>query len=337
MNYRDITDLNGDTRLFAQELPIDVDLVVGIPRSGLLVANYLSLYLDVPMTDVDGLCNGTVFDTGNRFPEDFSFEQLDSVIVVDDSVLSGNQMTETRSRLDAHEIPFDISYAAVYVSSWGHRYVDYWGEVVPVPRVFEWNLLHHSLLKNFCVDIDGVLCRNPTPEENDDGENYRQFLSEVEPNIVPNQPIGWLVTSRLEQYRPETEAWLDRHGIEYDRLVMLDLPDQEARQELGQYAQYKAEVYDETGADLFIESEPEQAVEISELTNKPVFCYDTYEMIQPGGVGRAYQKSASILSKFSADPVGFTGFLGKRFLYRCHHLIGNNALVSSRSGRSDQE
>ena len=37
------------------DLPRDVDIVAGIPRSGLLVANLLALHLNVPMTDIAGL------------------------------------------------------------------------------------------------------------------------------------------------------------------------------------------------------------------------------------------------------------------------------------------
>lgn len=321
MNYKSIEDLQTDSRRFAEDASTDIDLVVGIPRSGLLVANILCLYLDVPMTDVDGLCEGRVFDTGNRFDGDVSFDALDTVLVVDDSVLSGSQMTETKERLGHHDFPFDIEYGALYISSWGHKYLDYWTEVVPLPRVFEWNLLHHSQLGDFCVDIDGVLCRDPTPEENDDGENYREFLSEVEPKIVPNGTIGWLVTCRLEKYRAETEAWLDAHGIRYENLVMMDYPDKQTRQKEGNHGQYKAEVYDSTSADLFIESDPEQAAEICQQTNRPVFCYDTQEMLQPGFLGKTHTKSVEGVSKLRKNPFLFLTTLGKRLLYRCYHLL----------------
>lgn len=317
MNYRSVDDLQTDTRRFAEELSADVDLVVGIPRSGLLVSNLLCLYLDVPMTDVDGLCEGRVFDTGRRFEDGLSFDELDRVLVVDDSVLTGNQMTETREHLDERDFPFDLSYAALYISSWGHKYVDHWQDLVPVPRVFEWNVLHHPKLENFCVDIDGVLCRDPTPEENDDGENYREFVSGVEPNIVPSQRIGWLVTCRLEKYREETEAWLDAHGVEYDNLVMMDYPDKQTRQERGNHGQYKAEVYQSSGADLFIESNPDQAAEICQRTNKPVFCYDSQEMLQPSFIGKTVEGAA----KIRENPLTFPTSLGQRLLYRCYHLL----------------
>lgn len=324
MHYKDVEDLNTDTYRLAQELSREFDLVVGIPRSGLLAANLLCLYLDVPMTDVDGLCERRIFDTGERTEDHATFDGLDSVLVLDDSVLSGSQMTETQDRLAEYEFPFDLEYAAIYVSPTGHKYVDHWSAVVPRPRVFEWNLLHHPVLKTACVDIDGVLCRDPTPEENDDGERYREFLTTVEPNVVPNQPIDCLVTCRLEQYRPETEAWLDEHGVEYNRLVMMDLPDKGTRQKLGNHAQYKATVYDETDTALFIESDPQQAAEICQLTAQPVVCYETKELVRPGRVKRAYRTNAEHLAKLREDPIGASTagmVVGKRLLYRVYHGV----------------
>lgn len=321
MNYKSVADLNEATHLFARELPIDVDLIVGIPRSGLLAANILCLHLDVPMTDVDRFCEGKLMDTGARHDQDRSIRDIDSVLVLDDSVKSGSQMTETQNRLDQLDLPFDISYGAIFVSPEGHQYVDYWGEAVPSPRVFEWNLMHHPVLQYSCVDIDGVLCRDPTPEENDDGERYREFLSDVPPNIVPNQQIGHLVTSRLEQYRPETEAWLEKHGIRYDTLTMMDLPSKEARQERGNHARYKAEVYESTDAPLFIESDPRQAAAITQRTGKPVFCYETKEMLQPGRVKQTYRTVERAAKKFKTDPLAFPSVAGRYLFFRCYHRL----------------
>ncbi|WP_435074288.1 orotate phosphoribosyltransferase [Halorubrum sp. HHNYT27] len=321
MQYRSVADLNEAARRFVQDHSLDVDLVVGIPRSGLLAANMLCLYLDVPMTDVDRFCEGRLMDTGARDDANRSFGDIDSVLVVDDSVKSGRQMTETRNRLDELDLPFDISYGAIYISPQGHDYVDYWGEVVSAPRVFEWNLIHHPVLQYSCVDIDGVLCRDPTPEENDDGERYRAFLSDVEPNVVPNQQIGHLVTSRLETYRPETERWLDEHGIRYDTLTMMDLPSKQARQERGNHARHKANAYESTDAPLFIESDPRQAAAITERTGKPVFCYETKEMIQPGRAKRTARTVERAVSKLKANPAAFPATAGRYVFYRCYHRL----------------
>lgn len=183
--------------------------------------------------------------------------------------------------------------------------MNYWEEVVPKPRVFKWNLMRQSMLKNSCIDIDGVLCSDPTREENDDGENYRGFLTGIESHIVPSKKIGWLVTCRLEKYQNLTEAWLDKHRTEYDNLVMMDLPSKEVRQSLGNHVQYKAKVYKLTDADLFIESSPGQAAEISECTRKPVYCYESNQMIQPGALDRMYNKGTSAYPVSLKDPSRF--------------------------------
>ncbi len=330
MNYKTVADLNADAHRLAKSLPQDIDLVAGIPRSGLLAANLLCLHLDVPMVDIDGLCDGRLFDTGSRFEPRDSLDEFDSVFVVDDSVLTGGQMTETRSRLAEHDFPFDISFGAVYISSEGHRHVDYWSEVVPSPRIFEWNILHHTKLTDFCVDIDGVLCRDPTPDENDDGHNYREFLRTVKPAVVPRQRIGWLVTSRLEKYRPETEKWLAENGIEYDELVMMDLPDMETRREQGNYGQYKADVYDSTDADLFIESDPRQAADICRRTNRSVFCYDTNEMLNPSIAGRSRRSITEGVSSLKQEPVIFPARAAYRLSSRCYHWILRSRKSKSR-------
>lgn len=320
MNYRSVSELNADVRQLARELSGRVDLVVGVPRSGLLAANLLCLHLDVSMTDVDGLCEGRLLQTGHRYDGVASIDDCERVLVLDDSVTTGRQMTETKRRLSEHDFPFDLEYGAVYVSSKGHRYVDHWVEVVRNPRVFEWNLMHHPRLELCCVDIDGILCRDPTEAENDDGERYREFLTTVEPQVIPTETVGWLVTCRLEKYREETEAWLDEHGVDYENLVMMDLPSKAERQRRGSHAEYKASVYEATDASLFIESSHRQAVKISKLSRRPVFCYDTNEMITPGRAARTYQKSTSYVSRLRENPVGFSLKAGKYAVSQGYNL-----------------
>ena len=305
MNYRSVADLGASARQLAQSLPGDIDLVVGIPRSGLLAANLLCLHLDRPMTDVDGLCEGRLLQTGHRYDGVSSFDDIDRVLVLDDSVKSGTQMTETKARLAEENFSFDLEYAAIYISKRGHNFVDYWAEVVDSPRVFEWNLMHHPMLKHACIDIDGVLCRDPTADENDDGPKYREFITSVEPQIVPTERVGWLVTNRLEKYRPETEQWLAEHGIEYEHLVMSGASSIEERKRRAEHAKFKADVYRETGANLFIESDPHQAADISTQAKKPVFCYESNEMFRPGVLAETYTKSNRYLSQLASDPVTF--------------------------------
>lgn len=243
----------------------------------------MALYLDLPLTDVQGLYEGRILYAGRRHSKNVrDLSMVNKVLVVDDSVYSGAQMREVRQKLIDTQIRGQVYYGAVYITPYGSKYVDFWYEIVDIPRVFEWNVMHHSILINSCVDIDGVLCRDPSPQENDDGKKYIQFLSNVKPLIIPSKTIGWLVTCRLEKYREHTEAWLKKHGIEYQHLVMMDLLNKAARVASKNHASFKARSYEAINAEFFIESSKGQAEEIANLAGKPVLCTETGELIKPG-------------------------------------------------------
>ena len=306
MNYRSIADLNDDIKRWAPTLP-PFDLVVGVPRSGLLAGSILALHLNVPLTDLDGFLESRAFATGERFEGDLG-AQPERVLVLDDSVLTGSAMTEAHDRVAEASLPegVDVVFGAVYVSPEGRDFVDTYADTIRFPRVFEWNLMHHpGFVPKSCFDLDGVLCRDPTPKENDDGPRYREFLSTVEPLVVPSKPIGWIVTARLEKYRAETEAWLDDHGIEYGELIMLDLPSKEIRQRLGNHAEFKAEVYSDLDAVLFVESDHGQAMEIARLTDRPVYSVEHNQVIRQDRLTVFRRESQHHLRRFRANPLGF--------------------------------
>jgi orotate phosphoribosyltransferase len=286
MNYRSVADLDDQIVNWLGSLPRGLEVIVGIPRSGMLVANLLSLHLNLPMTDVEGLLQGRMIQTGGRIKRDdlqSILAQKRRVLVVDDSVLSGDQMNLVKAQIRDAGLPHEILYAAPYVVSGKQKVVDFFIEVLPAPRCFEWNLMHHKLfLENACMDIDGVLCCDPLEEENDDGPLYERFVGDAAPLYLPSHPVANLVTCRLEKYRPLTQDWLARHGVAYKNLIMMDYPDMSARRAAARYSQFKADAYLSTKSWLFIESSLPQALEICKLTGKHVFCMDTREMIAPG-------------------------------------------------------
>ena len=289
IHYRSVADLNNQIIAMSSRLPRDIEVVVGVPRSGLLAGSLLALHLNLPFTDVEGLIEGRVFTSGARLSgqkqENLKLDLLRetrTALVVDDSVYAGNQFRLTRAQLEAAGLPHKLYYAAVFIRPNAEEHVDVFGDYVPTPRMFEWNFMHHKHLALTCMDIDGVLCRDPLKHENDDGHKYNTFLSCADPLYLPTRPVGWLVTCRLEKYRAQTEAWLARHGVQYGELVMMNHPSQEARRAAGNHGEYKAEVYTRTGAQMFIESSIRQAVTIADLTDKPVLCMDTREMVLPG-------------------------------------------------------
>ncbi|WP_346854255.1 phosphoribosyltransferase family protein [uncultured Draconibacterium sp.] len=278
MYYRNIADLNQIILKRLDVLPRDFDLIVGIPRSGMLPANLLALYLNKPYTDIDSFLNGHIYKAGER-GQFFDIKSFKKVLVVDDSIASGSALKKSKERLKVMEKDFDLSYCAIYLVPGKEKMVDYYFEAVPIPRYFQWNVFNHTTLEKACFDIDGVLCVDPTPEQNDDGPIYTDFVLNAPPLYIPGAKIGTIVTSRLEKYRPQTEAWLKKYNIRYNDLVMIDLPNMEARQKLNNHAQHKAKAYLSKPYVLFIESSLSQALEINRITKKPVLCTENFEMI----------------------------------------------------------
>lgn len=278
MNYRSIKDLDHIILKRLDILPKDIDLIVGVPRSGMLPANLLALYLNLPYTDIESFKKGYIYSSGAR-KQYFNSSDYKKILIVDDSIASGAALRKSKSELSTVSKDFELLFCAIYATKEKNDLVDFYFENVETPRYFQWNIMNHSTLDKACFDIDGVLCVDPSEAENDDGPKYINFIKNAKPLYVPKCKLGAIVTSRLEKYRPETEKWLEEHGIKYDKLYMLDLPDKKARQGLNCHGRHKAEAYAHSKYNLFVESDLSQAIEINRITKKPVFCTENFEMI----------------------------------------------------------
>lgn len=307
MNYRSVSNLDKDIIAWLQQLPIDLEVIVGIPRSGLLAANLISLHRNLPLTDVDGLIEGRLFIGGPRgYKDDLNnfLAKRRKVLIVDDSISSGCQIKYVKERLCSANLNHSIYFGAVYIKSKrkNGQDVDYFYSCLSPPRCFGWNVMHCECLINTCVDIDGVLCRDPTEKENDDGERYRYFLENVKPIVIPSKTIGWLVTCRIEKYRALTECWLAKHGIKYNHLIMMNFPDKATRVASQSYSSFKASVYKKSGAELFIESSLAQASEIARLAKSYVLCTESMEMIDMNYSAKLHQRSRQFVLKRILHP-----------------------------------
>jgi uncharacterized HAD superfamily protein/hypoxanthine phosphoribosyltransferase len=284
MNYRSFADLEASIAANLWKIPADTELIVGIPRSGLLPATMLALHLNRPLADLDGWLEGRVLSSGYRLQEEpIAVDEFSKIVVVDDSVRTGREMRRTRKRIEEAGLSAMVTYVAIYVNEERCREVDIYFEVCPAPRVFAWNLMHRPMLAEACVDIDGVLCVDPTEDQNDDGPNYLNFLETAQPLLLPTWEIGSLVTCRLEKYRPQTEKWLLAHGVKYRELIMWKLESKAERVASGGHAAFKASVYRaRPNARFFIESSARQGQEIANLTCRPVICVETQKVCLPG-------------------------------------------------------
>lgn len=282
MNFVDYACMSRDVRTWSTQLPKDIDAIIGVPRSGILPAAMLALYMNKPLGEPYRFKESRELFAGgqrlkNRKSKPWAENDIKKVLVVDDSCLSGYALKKVKDLLNSIE-DVKIEFAAVYPVENQVNALDYYCRIIPSPRVFEWNILHHSILEKSCCDIDGVLCRNPSEEENDDGAGYCQFIETVSPLYLPTVKVNTLVTCRLEKYRTKTITWLEKHGVEFEHLVMMNYSSMEERQQAKKHSEFKADVYLKSLCRLFIESSVEQAKAIYDLTKKPVLCIDEMKM-----------------------------------------------------------
>lgn len=262
-----------------RQLPFDV--VVHVPRSGTIPASLIATYLIKPFCSVDEFCAGIV---PTRKAE---YTSLTRVLLVDDSLRTGAQMAAAVDRIKQSGRATRIETLAVYSTRPVSPPVDkrimdpslYLHEHSDDYYIFPWFMWKTGRLRKAMVDIDGVLCRDCLPAEDDDGAEYAKFLATAEPRFKPYQcQIGTLVTGRLEKYRPQTQDWLQRHGIEYRQIIMGPWKNQQQRREHGA-GRWKAEIYRNSPAPLFIESSAKEAAIIHEVSGKTVWCVDTQEVL----------------------------------------------------------
>ena len=286
MNYRSVRDISDTIRTNLYKIPESIDLIVGIPRSGLFAASLIGLQKNIKFVSLEVfLFNGEIRSGSTRFSRNAHIKfPLDAkhILLVDDSTSSGSSMKSALHEIRGTEYTGQISTCAIYTTKEA-PVVDIWFEVLPHTRIFEWNLMHREFLSQCCVDLDGVLCWDPTEEENDDGNKYLEFIATAKPLLIPSYPVGRIVTSRLDKYRKPTIEWLNKYQINFSRLDMLDLPDAETRRRLNIHAKFKSHIYSNDSAMcLFIESEKNQAVEIARRSGKFALSFSTQELFAPG-------------------------------------------------------
>lgn len=278
INYRSISDLNEALLRNLHKFPHDVDLIVGIPRSGMFPANLLALYLNKPYTDIDSFIEGRIVSCGERSAL-MSSSKSKKIIIIDDSINLGHALKKTKEKLKVLESQYSFIFSAVYGVESSIGLVDVICEVVEYPRVFQWNIFHHpTIIPNSCFDIDGVLCEDPPID--DDGPIYEEYIKNAIPKYLPTVEIDTLVTCRLEKYRKITEEWLSQNNIRYKKLIMLDFKTRQERITWGKHGEYKGNVYKTSSCVLFVESSLKQAIEIAKISDKCVFCTETFEMIE---------------------------------------------------------
>jgi len=262
-------------------MPPETKAIVGVARSGMTPAAIAAKMLHVPLLS---LSQGKqeVVECGNGFRlaggkhKDSPLDEM--VVIVDDTVMTGHSM---QMSIDiAEEIYPHFLTAACFVYPEAQCKPDMFVQELPAPHLLEWNVFNSAFLRCMALDFDGILCENPESWQDDDGDQYKDFIRKAKPKYLPKrESIPLIVTARVEKYRHETMKWLERHGVKVDNLVMHPASST-AERELDCISSFKARNFKKwhelSGWGImdrvFVESEPWQAKEISELSGLSVVC-----------------------------------------------------------------
>lgn len=249
--------------------PTTYDLIIGIPRSGLLVANIVALKLGKPLTTPELFVQNEYWKSKLINKKEYT-----NILLIDDSINSGKQMAESHQLLRSRRKNVNITKAALIVADNSKELVDLYYKIIPQPRIFEWNLLH-AKKGMVASDLDGVICENCPPGVDPDEQLYVKWIKNAKPYLIPSFEIDVIVSNRLEKYRSETETWLSKHGVRYKELILWDIQSKKERK--GQHAQHKTDVLLKIKPDMFWESSLWEGKRIWEATKIPTLCI--YEMV----------------------------------------------------------
>ena len=272
-----------DVKAFASQVPNDITAIAGVARSGLSAATMLSMYLHLPLLAIRQTLND-VIEAGNgwRLGGSSHIKPQGKVLIVDDTCMTGNSFRQVLPIMRG----WNAVTAAIYCNPAANLKPDMWHAELKWPHLLEWNVFNSVLSPNMALDFDGVLCHDPSREQDDDGPRYIDFIRNARPLYLPRKaPVPLIVTARVERYRAETEDWLRRHGVQWHRLVMHPAATTRER-ERHSVADYKAQhfgawarIHRPRPAPLmFVESDPRQARQIHERTGQMTVCPHTAEV-----------------------------------------------------------
>lgn len=287
-----------DISAYLWKVPREVDLVLAIPRSGLIPATIISQYLNVNTMPVQRFCD--LIEAGKDIRNEFYHghrpikddRDIKNVLVVDDTIYNGNSKLEWKRKF---EQPCYKDYNFIFLAVYEEGFSDYCKCDITLKDIkswaynsdlhiclYEWNIYSHGpIMANLAFDIDGVICLDPPDERNE--EQYIKYIENPIPYHIPEvtQSKTTFITYRLDKYRKQTSDFLGKMGLNGCQLYMNSAKSYEERALMPPY-EYKAKVYKALDhLKLYIESDDIEAQLICKLSGKPVYCATTKKIYNP--------------------------------------------------------
>lgn len=251
---------------------MNVSGIMGVPRSGYLPASICATSMNLPLYNIYGdqtKVAHSISEFGGYRMGNYK-QKLGKIVVLDDTVFSGDTIQTLKGRFGD-----EYHYAALYVNPNRKNSVDVFAKELDEPHLLEWHFFNSDHVENTLFDLDGVFSPNIPLKHMESDDKYEEYISKADPifHRLPKMfKCKGIVTARLDKFKKVTEEWLNRHGIKYDFLSMYptekrDIRDANHVEEAGKY---KAEVYKNSNARFFMESEKAEGVVIRKMSNKLV-------------------------------------------------------------------
>lgn len=262
-NYSKMNTVTDDVVEWCKSISSDFDVVVAIPRSGLIAGSIISTYFGKPLSTPEMIIENKKWMSKKADNSNF----YNRILLVDDLLWTGKQMNEVREQLRTKLPTINIRCAALYINESLTNEVNLFYKTVPDNSLChcDYNLMHARPGK-IAYDLDGVLCFDW-----DNISNYENHLCTVKPYRIPVYEIDCILTARLEIYRPVTEQWLKDHDVKWKKLYMRNTENQDV-------VQFKSEILLKENPEIYVESHPFYADLIHKETGLTVVCTDNNTM-----------------------------------------------------------
>jgi len=259
LHFITLEDATRTMREWIKKFPRRYDLIIGVPRAGMIFGSMVANDLGVRLSSPDIL--PAFWDAST-----LAYTPIRNILVIEDSVLRGSKLLPARDRARHFFPDATVHIGSVYVRE-NAIPLDTYGEVIRPHTLLEWDLMHMDPDK-LATDLDGVICSDPPSIAE---EELGAWIPTAKPYLIPVYGVRAIITSRNEAYRDLTVKWLKENGVFYRALYMDPTPIGHKKD----YFQHKVDLINRTMPRLFLESNDHLAWRLHWATGVPTLAIDT--------------------------------------------------------------
>lgn len=139
--YYSLKDLTDDSFKFVEKIPNDFDIIIGLPRAGLIVSTIIATEFGRPLSTPDDFIQGIMWKSRS-----VKKPSIKKVLLVDEIMSSGRNMREAIQKIKQYDSSLVISTAAL-IQKKGHGIsVDYNLITVKGKVIYEWESVKEEYL-----------------------------------------------------------------------------------------------------------------------------------------------------------------------------------------------